>query len=660
MIGVADLDRLKATYETVLSVDVLAKAEADINTLLKQRFLSEQQEGIKEELMVEVRKIRARAEALAWRIGVKAAALTYFEQGYRSEDYAKLIGKIDELFPQAQQKGYGKTAQLMERVKVAAGKVGAVMADALALIVRIRNNEGEPVTTSVETCVEVSAAFADKIAACNEWEGMDAIFADADFPDVKAAAIKALQSEKAFADSHAQALRLKDVEGFVKESARPVERLKQYEQYPYYPLLPEGERALAGAIVLSTPIEAEAEFFAVKNSENAVRVVEANAFAGKTAATIRNIFTLFRRNGYDALIFGLDTYHDANQSDVVAQAAVFGQEGGKAYLVNLSGSSKLYDEGIKAVIKAGLSSTRLSHYYLSMPNYRETVSLLSEKGMLVSDADGRLRKEMPFMGFVGLNAVIKECLAGNDLYKVGAAYSADNEALVRKYLLNVPTQSLLVDGGWGQFSDDWVDNTRKAFDYDDLSEVDRRNVRKIMESRLTMYQKSGCIARYCTMAGADKSLWRGMDAEEKEERLAFAVKMLYRVLEIGYEPEVVFLDKKDTNGSYGGRCCSGGKIIEIVRDYYDNYDYAVDTVCHECHHAFQRMVMDSPWKDWFREEMYVTAGIRKTWIENDHSYFDNKRNKKAYMVQILECEARAFAEDCLQDSDEVWNELAFE
>ncbi len=654
------LDKVNGVYFDSVDGDALASAEGEIYALLKKSFMNDKRKDIDADLAARITANRARAEALAWRVHCKALALAYLEGGYLAEDFNALQSFTQEYGELSKQKGYQKTQALLTRVFDATSSVNAVMADAIAQAERVRSYDWQLVTSSVEVCEEVAALFDKKIAACQKMQGQEVFPNGIAFPDVWQDAGERLAEVRDFAQNAVQRLTAKEDEGVLEESAYRIPNAAVYARYELYPVLPSGERTLAGAVVLCSPIEEEVAFFAVKNGGKNLYALEAAVFTGKKQKNVQNIFTLFANRGTDLLLYGLDRYADGNLAEILLAAAAFGKQGRKVFIADFTGTRALYDRAVKELSCVNRSAMDVSYHYLSMPNYGETVDLFTERGMIEGDSDGKIRKAMPFMGFVGLNAVTAAFAAKNDWFAVGQSLSKENAPLALKYLNQLPSQTLLVDSGWGEYALDLVDNDRKPFDYDDLSAVDKRNVKKIMEGRFSVYEKCGCIARYCTLAGDDQSQWQNLSQEEKESRLTYAVQLLYRAMSIPYQPQVEFLDQMGKGGTTAGLCCGGGKLIQLSRKYFKDYDSLLNTLCHECHHSFQHMVIDSAWCEWYREEMGVTLGRRKTWQENNNKYIQPTTSYHAYQMQVMECEARAFADDCVRDSAKVWHTINFD
>lgn len=633
-------------YHRSVRTDELEKQAAELTALLGNSWLSDRN--------------RESAEALLWRIRAKIYALNYFTGGYNEDDYAALNAFADEKLAESQNKGYGNTARFLEKLSAFAKAAHAVFADAAAQADRVRTYDWLPASNSEEECREVAEIFRGKEAAAAAVGGGEKLFGeDVAFPAVKEEMAQELARVRAFAEDLAESIRLKNDERFLEENAAELRGGTDWARFEYYPELPGGARSLANAVVLCTPFSDEAELFAVKNSPAEVYGVAANAFEGRTAESINNIFDLFARRGANVLVHGLERYRGENKEDICRGAMRFGRAGRKIFLIDGSGERRIYDEALKAAPAGGFSAADVSFEYLSVPMYEEVIELFESSGMIRPADYEFVRTKLPFMGFVGLNYAVAAYASKKDWRAAAEAHSAQNAPAAKKYLEKIPSQALLIDKGWGDFSEDIVDESRREFDYDDIKAVDPKNIRKIMESDLTVYEKCGAIVRYCTVAGDDYSVWQSLDVQVQSERLTEATKLVMRALGVGIVPEVKVLEELE-NKTAGGLCCDGGKRILYRKDCVQNYAWTIDAVCHECHHAFQHMVMYGPWKDWYWTELGVTKGRKEEWLVNTgRKYFSNTKTA-AYYVQVLECEARAFAKDCLRDLDRVWHTIDFD
>lgn len=606
-------------------------------------------------------KNRESAEALLWRVRAKILALAYFTGGYNADDGERLISFAEENGALAREKGYSNTAELLERVAAFGKKAQQIMADAAAQACRVRTYDWKAASSSEEECREVAAAFKEKEALAAALEDEPLFGEEIAFPPVREEMTEELARVRRFAEEQAETLRLKDDAKFLEENAREIRGSTDWAHYEFFPDLSGGGQHLAGALVLCTPFPEEAELFAVKNSPAEVYSVSAGAFEGRSEESIDNIFALFARRNASMILTDAERFRGGNKGALYRAAMRFGKGGHKVFITDPTGERKAYEEALSAASEGGLSALDVSFLFLSMPTYREVIELFEEKGMIDS-AKGDyayVKEHMPFMGFVGLNLAISAYVRKKNWKEIAAEFSGERRSAAFRYLKKLPSQGQLLDEGWGDYSSE-VDSKlggKREFNYDDISEVNPNNIRKIMTSGLSLFEKCGAIARYCSACGDDQSVWASLDNETKSERLTAATRLIMRALGVGIDPEVQILDELENKGA-GGTCCDGGKRILYKRSCVQDYEWTVGAICHECFHAFQAMAVNGAWADWFWEELGVTKARIAQWSLNSGCYFHIPN--KAYRVQIYEADAYAFEEDCKLKSKDVWHTIDFE
>ena len=138
-----------------------------------------------------------------------------------------------------------------------------------------------------------------------------------------------------------------------------------------------------------------------------------------------------------------------------------------------------------------------------------------------------------------------------------------------------------------------------------------------------------------------------------------ATTLVARVLDTSYAPcvEIVPDNEWDRDGA-GGVCVDGGKRIIYRASSVENYSWMEDAVCHECFHAFQHTALSVPFAEWFFTERGVTEGRIASWDDNFKVY-SGTEDPKVYRVEIVECDARAFALDCLRNIENHWKDIDF-
>lgn len=585
------------------------------------------------------------AQFLSLKLRLKALASEYFCEGYEHADFLAL----DEFSARAQTEceklGFKKTGELIARVHKYAGDVDSVMADAVALKGRLCDSDGRCVAQNAEECRAVSSALAAKIPLIEGLNLPENIFSDgARFPDIKVQLTGDIKELCAVADGAAAALCAEQVEGFMRTAAEDVSEELSRKRYEYYPNTDISD--LARALVLFTPFGGEAELFAsVYSGGNKIYRLQALAFENAESGATAEFFSSLARAGADVIIYGMPHFRAGNKGGFYRDVMRFCKGGRRAYIVADDGTRGVYDEAVKAA-SGDLSELDVSFLYLSMPDFSQTVELFKQLKMLPDGDDGAYVKvNMPFCGYVGLNEAVKAFNAGAEWREIAVDTSRVNFPAAEKYMLKLPRQALFIDGGWGNYHEDIVVNKAKRFDYDDIKAVNPENIRKIAESNFTIFEKCAAICLYCLLSGASADDWKAFPREVKCERIAEATKLVMRTLGVETVPVVEFAE--NPAGGALGLCCDGGKKVIYKESHIGNLSGLANTICHECYHAFQHYCIQAGWQEWYASELFVTAGRIAEWQYNFSNYVTNSKGYSPYAVQIVESDARAFANDCL-------------
>lgn len=638
-------------YVNSLAPKELEKSVKALNDLLKEPWLNDANKDD--------------AAALVYRVATKMLALRYFCEGYDEKDFSALNAYVKKAVPVAEKYGYKNTLNVMNNVVALAGTVNSVMGDAAAIADRVRDYDWNPVALSAEECAEVAGIFDKKAETLRKTQPVANPFGDkVKAPDFLSDAVKELEHVRDFAlQCEKEYLRKADDETFNASVQDASDLLKN--EYGYFQTFDAGNRTVANVQVLCTPFFDEAELFVAAHSSSNDTLVR--VFAGDlellSANRLKKLFGQLAERKCVCMIFGLTDYkNEKNENDVYDCILRFGKNGGKAYLVDTDGGRGVFNRALAYIgTQSDIGPADIGFVYLTMPLYTDVLEIFENKGMIgvaEEKAYTEIRENMPFMGFVGLNEAVRAFDKHSSWKTLAEGRSANNALHVAEYFKNLPSQTLLLDSGWGDFSDriKAVKSPTLTFDYDDIKTRNPENIKKIMQAKLPVYAKCGMLSKYCLLGGTDKSVWRGFSREEMEERIEEATKLVMRALGVNLTPEVAVLDNLKEK-SAGGLCYNGGKRIEYRYSCVKDYEWLADAICHECFHAFQHKVMYNVWCDWYWEEFGVTRGRIAEWIENNKCYFNISDNRKAYTVQVLECEARAFASDALRAADTFWHTL---
>ena len=584
---------------------------------------------------------RENAQFLLIKLRLKTLAVGYFCEGYEHADFVTLnnfcVGAKDE----CQTLGFKKTGELVAKVQKCATEADEVMADAVSLKGRIIDGEGRCVAKDPAECRQVAAALSDKITKIEGLDLPEKLFSDgANFPAVKAQIICDLRELCAVAEATAAELSKEAVDGFMRTAAEDITDYLKEKRYAYFPSVDLS--VLARALVLLTPYPDEAELFAgVYSGGNCIYRVQALAFENAENAAVTAFFNALAKSGADVVIYGMPRFRAGNKGEFYRAVLNFTKGGRRAYIVADDGTRGVYDEALKH-LEGGLSELDISFLFLSMPDFRQTCSLLAELG--VCDDENVIKQCMPFCGYAGLNEVVNAFNAGADWRKIAEERTKIHFPAAQKYMLRLTRQALFIDGGWGDYHEDIVVRKAKRFDYDDIKAVNPENIRKIIESNFSVFEKCAAICSYCLLSGSSADDWKTFPKELQIERLTEATKLVMRTLGVETVPKVEVLES--LSGGALGMCCDGGKLVQYKESHLSNFSGLCDTICHECYHAFQHFSIAAGWQDWYLSELYVTRGRITEWQYNFSNYLSGSKGYSTYAVQVVESDARAFANDC--------------
>ncbi len=330
----------------------------------------------------------------------------------------------------------------------------------------------------------------------------------------------------------------------------------------------------------------------------------------------------------------------------------------------------LYRECRRLSEAGKLDMTRVSYHYLSMPTYHETAELLESLHKITLTADGaELRRSCKFMGFVGLNLVALSPGHGSFALAEAKRLSDANRAAVNAYITRIPSRLQFIDEGWGELGDVQFTSRRddkNGFDYDALDAFDRRNVEAILENDKTTYiEKCGQVVHYALLQNNDISFWKSLDATDKRERITRATHLLARTLDLEYkDPAVEFHspEEDETLKTATGYCAEGGSRIVYHIKSLNEYplEDMRDIICHELYHSLQHHLIRCGWQEWHQVRLGISESRVQRWKENfDGKYQEPRRNKNAYLVQVVEADARSFAEETARGCRDAWTTIRF-
>lgn len=619
-----DLTRINTVYCNSVSLSELDGALSELDKLLDCGLLS--------------RENTENAEALYCRLYIKLRLSEYaetFDDGKLNETSAYIGGNYEG----AESKGYKKTCAVMDGAKVLIDFLGGVSEEVAAL-------DGEP-----KSVLKGLDRLKKRVENA---ELLSPFGAGVVFPDIKSKLLSRIDVASARAE--------KKLFAYLEEkTARILKAVPdKYALYEYFPLPEYDEGGGANAVIICTPFVDEARLYAVRAaSDKAVYELDASAF-GAAEDEIFDAFTLAEKKCGALVVFNSDKLDGSDRKILYKRAMLSGKSGLKIYIHDRNGDGAEYDECLKIADESqDMRAVDISTNYVTMPAFSDVCAEFEAKGMIDGAADSDVIKSMPYIGFIGLNKVVAAFVAGADWKKAGRKFSAEREPAAKRYLAGLKSAYLFIDSGWGDYrSGGALKEVAGEFDYDGVRGVDMENVRRIVESGHSVFAKCGMIARYCTLAGGDKSDWEKLSREETAERIALATKLVFRIMRIETTPEVELADKLD-NPTAGGLCYDGGKrILYCYPSVKSNWEWTLGCIVHESFHALQAKLRKGGWSQWYYDNFGITRGRVERWAITNNIY-DGNTNSDLYKVHIIEADAKAFETDCDDGRNFAWNTIDF-
>lgn len=608
---------------------------------------------------------RLRAEAFKRKTALKALALKYFEEGYEQEDLDALKRYAESELPEAERLGLPTTTEAIRQTLRLASEINEVMRDAYALTRSVHDEKWNCVARSAEECRKVAKAFEAKAQALDRLKLTGNVFGkDVKCPDFIGEALSLLRQEKEFAEKKAEEIEREDLRTLLRDKVSFLdnERAERYE-------VSQSASALDGkdshVHVLCTPFIDELILFVSAHMKEGVGLasVKAADLVTMKQADRRRLAEHLVKNRIDVIVTGFNAYLTDNACPTdkaaeksIAELLAFGKKGRNVYIMD-DGERKVYDAFVASARVSG-SGTDVDFAYLKMPEFGSVIKRLQDKGIIGigSEDEEYVRKNFPFMGYVGLNDILRS--PHTDWKRRAGERTEMNKESVKKYIKTLPDKALFIDEEWGDFTEYIASadsGKRLTFDYDDVDMFNKENIRKITgNTSIGVMAKCGLISEYCLLHGSDKSTWQSLTKEEMSKRITEATILVLRTLGINKTTKVEVLDKLDRKKA-GGLCYNGGERIVYKYSSVKNYDWLRGAICHESFHALQHKAMYTGWFDWLYDEFGVTRGRVKQWRVNylgeeerglRGKYFDIDTDEVPYLVQLYEADARAFEFDC--------------
>ena len=436
--------------------------------------------------------------------------------------------------------------------------------------------------------------------------------------------------------------------------------------YPFndvYRPLPDFSN-ISNLVIINSPIIEEVNLFIEsykRHFNKEILVINANFLEKETIENIDKIFEIIKRTSADLFVTNLYKYSGVNKSSVFKHLYNYAETGRRVFIYNTLIDDNIYEYYISLAANDGsIRASKIGNYFVVLPSFDEVVSFLQKNGLHITDEIlNNIKKEFPFVGYEGLNLCLYDHRQGRNWYVRARKVSDRNQSEnpIEKYISKISTQSQFISTDWGNFKENINLNKTKSYDYDLINEINDKFVEEIMYSDLNIIEKCGVLIRYILTGGNDYKILEDMPKEELEDRVTKATYLTTNLLGIEFKPEVEFSDVIDKQPNISGICRNGGRIIEYKNESCRN-GAILTTLPHECYHAFQFMTATG-YRNWFWEELYVSEARTKYWAENFNTYSDIKDKFYVYYNQVVEADARTFADDCVAAADRLWHKFNF-
>lgn len=613
-------------------------------------------------------------ESMICKLQIKRYLIMYYESGYSQAIYDRLIDCYQAIENLAKRREYEGTYVYAHNYHFLIEKIHPLIVDIFAISNSMQDSFGNRMMKSETDYLLIIENLNNRIKVIDSLEKIElfpsSVKVDSPIDVSKKAITKVIED----CNSIMKAIKEERETLFLKHHTKNIKDVEKVV-YEFYPDLRIEENKYSNAIILNSPLIEEVRLYvnAYMASEKLdCVVINASSLETMDELIIRETFELLKNKKLNLLIEGLEKFTNIQTRNYLFETIMtYAKNGMRIFIVDSIGDNGLYNEFISICKKEDNTFTimDISSTYLSMPSYQDLVQLLADENIIpdISDEYTKIIKEkLAFMGFRGLNEIFIAITAGKDWLKAAEKIAKKNHTQkLEDYLKKIPTQSLLIDTFWGDFTNGTVyaDSDKPAFDYDSVRIANPVNIKKIIESNLTLFEKCGLVCRYCLLCGDDVSNWTNLDRETQRKRLEEATKIVFKLLGVFHiVPEVDILDLIDNNPNIAGLCIDKGKRIEYKYKSAQNFDFVIETICHESFHAFQYVAMDSPYNRWFWTELGIMPGRIEQWRINKQSYFKIGKGDafNQYRCQIFESDAFAFEKDCAETSGKVLHLIDFE
>lgn len=644
------INRANSVYKNSLNAEELKNAHASLTPIIKLKDKGD-----------DYNELITNANGLSLRIGAKRIAFDATRNNLDYDlDWAQK--KLSELETSASAKGFSKTYALILRVEKLISSLREIYSQSKFIRDTYQNDRGANTESIV---AQAKAQYGELYKECDKLPTEDEIFTGVAFLDIKAETREFIDSLIQEAEDNHKKLISKRVSERINGivNALPDEWRNGYN---FCPGITSGSNKM---LVVQTPFREEFSFLAYSYSRDIggrVAIIDVNpkVFGGCIESDINAIFDYLSTTADVLAITGLAMYHDNNKPAILKALyrVACKKNGIGVFIHDFNSRLTVWKEVEDALPKA----YDIYYMYLKLPAFRATVDAIKEASVRQESVDEIfIKNHCAYLGYVGVNDVIKRVKDDYtwDFKEYAEIRSLENYGKVVNYIMDLKSDSHLIDSSWGISYDKSIDASfepKKSFggyDYDTKRMLNPQNINIIAEAEnISLPAKCGLVTNYCLLCGDDRSVWYELSEEEQIYRLRIATKTVGRLLNTEYDPEIEI--KKSEDGKNGGAYCSGaGKLIVYYDGALKNYDDLLKTVCHEMFHSFQYTAMHHGWKRWHESELLVCKARVDEWSECEPKYISSKENERAYRIQGLEVDARVFATEAAVDLSKNWSKI---
>ena len=660
------IEQANQVFHVSLSPTELREARESLSALLRQNEVSHNMYA----------QNVALSEVLIYKIRIKELLLKYVDcKEFDLKASKDLENYVNEAMTDIVRKDYKKTKKLYEEVLSFMQIITPIVEKLKGIFASVEDNNGVIVLQDAEAFDKTISEIREvRVQALSVRDLDKELFTSKDnvgvlkLPDVKGILLTAIEEEIENYSQEKEKIQKAIPLKILEEKFKDFKTIYN-ESLEVFPQIDLRRNNVGNCFILYTPFEEEAYLYvkSVADSEKLdFLVADANAFSPKEASQLIDVCNILVNRKKHLVIRHAEnlSVNSSACEDLLKALMIFGQRGGTSFIINNGGERKLYERAYEMTKNSNVVRARdIGDLYLTMPPYSGVVDLLEEINLITTDDHEAVKKNLPFIGFAGLNHILKRIRNKDELWKYGKERSQYCQRVANAYLTRIVSQMQLIDSAWGDFSSSVrKDEIKKEeIDYDQITLVNANNLRKIVNSSHSLFAKCGAIAMYCLTAGEDKTEWQRLPLEIKSARIELATKLVYKVLNISIEPDVeVIADKDWTHKGAGGLCIGGGTQIVYKEECVAGYEWTIKAICHECYHSLQAQVERRGWNKELFVELGITAGRIEQWIYNHQGYVDIAKNKHNYMIQVVESDARAFELDCFNHGCQVLGTLDLE